>query len=133
MKRVYITFLLSIIFVGCNRIHINNAESLLNASLEGKVRYLTSEEYWQTYGGDGYRVEIYQILDEVYLVTKSLNEHFDTFDCRQQNDTNGMSPDYIQFIENGAGYYRKVWKETEINELVIDTINNKMIYYYCYL
>lgn len=133
MKRLYITLLLSIVLVGCNRSHLNNAECLFNASLGGKVRYLTSEENWQTFGGDGFRVEIYQILDEDYLVTKSLNGHFDTFDYRQQNDANGMNPDYLKFIENGAGFYRKVCKKTEINELVIDTINNKMIYYYCYL
>ena len=133
MKKLYLIVLLGIVLVGCNRSHLNKAEALLNASLSGKVSFLTSEESWQSFGGDGYRVEIYQILDTDYIVSKSLNEHFDSFDYRQQNDSTNMSSDYSKFIENGAGFYKRVKKENEINEVLIDTINNKMIYYYCFL
>ena len=80
MKKFAIIILLSIVLFGCSRSHLNDVETILNTSLNGKVCYLTSEEYWQTFGGDGYRVEVYKILDTEYLKSKCENENFNTFD-----------------------------------------------------
>ena len=100
----------------------------MNTSLNGKVCYLTSEEYWQTFGGDGYRVEVYKILDTEYLKSKCESDNYDSFD-----NNLSINPEYSKYINNGAGYYKRIYRESEIIELTIDTINNKLIYYYCYL
>ena len=128
MKKLAIIIFLSIVLLGCSRSHLNDVETLMNTSLNGKVCYLTSEEYWQTFGGDGYRVEVYKILDTEYLKSKCESDNYDSFD-----NNLSINPEYSKYINNGAGYYKRIYKESEIIELTIDTINNKLIYYYCYL
>ena len=128
MKKLAIIIFLSIVLLGCSRSHLNDVETLMNTSLNGKVCYLTSEEYWQTFGGDGYRVEVYKILDTEYLKSKCESDNYDSFD-----NNISINPEYSKYINNGAGYYKRIYKESEIIELTIDTINNKLIYYYCYL
>ena len=128
MKKFGIITLLSIVLLGCSRSHLNDAETLINTSLSGKVCYLTSEEYWQTFGGDGYRVEVYKILDTEYLKSKCEKENFNTFDKNVI-----INSEYSKYIVNGAGYYKRIDRDSKIIELTIDTINNKLIYYYCYL
>lgn len=128
MKKLAIIIFLSIVLLGCSRSHLNDVETLMNTSLNGKVCYLTSEEYWQTFGGDGYRVEVYKILDTEYLKSKCESDNYDSFD-----NNISINPEYSKYINNGAGYYKRIYRESEIIELTIDTINNKLIYYYCYL
>ncbi|MBQ3323305.1 MAG: hypothetical protein IJG81_00495 [Muribaculaceae bacterium] len=128
MKKLAIIIFLSIVLLGCSRSHLNDVETLMNTSLNGKVCYLTSEEYWQTFGGDGYRVEVYKILDTEYLKSKCESDNYDSFD-----NNLSINPEYSKYINNGAGYYKRIYRESEIIELTIDTINNKLIYYYCYL
>lgn len=128
MKKLAIIIFLSIVLWGCSRSHLNDVETLMNTSLNGKVCYLTSEEYWQTFGGDGYRVEVYKILDTEYLKSKCESDNYDSFD-----NNLSINPEYSKYINNGAGYYKRIYRESEIIELTIDTINNKLIYYYCYL
>lgn len=128
MKKLAIIIFLSIVLFGCSRSHLNDVETILNTSLNGKVCYLTSEEYWQTFGGDGYRVEVYKILDTEYLKSKCESDNYDSFD-----NNLSINPEYSKYINNGAGYYKRIYRESEIIELTIDTINNKLIYYYCYL
>lgn len=128
MKKLAIIIFLSIALLGCSRSHLNDVETLMNTSLNGKVCYLTSEEYWQTFGGDGYRVEVYKILDTEYLKSKCESDNYDSFD-----NNLSINPEYSKYINNGAGYYKRIYRESEIIELTIDTINNKLIYYYCYL
>lgn len=133
MLTASLTIISCLFMSSCNRNHLYDAGILLNASLDGKVKYLSSDESWQSFGSDGHRVEVYQIIDLDYLVTKSANEHLDTFDNRQQNDSSITNPDYSKYIENGAGFYKSVWNENKMSQIVIDTINNKMIYYYCFI
>lgn len=128
MKKLAIIIFLSIVLLGCSRSNLNDVETLMNTSLNGKVCYLTSEEYWQTFGGDGYRVEVYKILDTEYLKSKCESDNYDSFD-----NNLSINPEYSKYINNGAGYYKRIYRESEIIELTIDTINNKLIYYYCYL
>lgn len=128
MKKLAIIIFLSIVLLGCSRSHLNDVETLMNTSLNGKVCYLTSEEYWQTFGGDGYRVEVYKILDTEYLKSKCESDNYDSFD-----NNLSINPEFSKYINNGAGYYKRIYRESEIIELTIDTINNKLIYYYCYL
>lgn len=128
MKKLAIIIFLSIVLLGCSRSHLNDVETLMNTSLNGKVCYLTSEEYWQTFGGDGYRVEVYKILDTEYLKSKCESDNYDSFD-----NNLSINPEYSKYINNGAGYYKRIYRESEIIELTIDTINNKLIYCYCYL
>ena len=39
----------------------------------------------------------------------------------------------IKFINNGAGFYKTIWKGGNIETVVIDTLNKKFLYCYCFI
>ena len=56
-------FILCFIFIACERASLKRAENLLNFSLNNSVCFLQKHEYWNDFNGNGFRVEVYNILD----------------------------------------------------------------------
>ncbi|TAM92958.1 MAG: hypothetical protein EPN39_21210 [Chitinophagaceae bacterium] len=90
---------------------------------------MSKSEHWNNFNGDGYRVEVYKILDPEYFKRK-FNDNFKVFDFRKK-DNPLKNTNYSEYIENGAGFYKSLWNKDEIKTVVIDTVNNKFLYYYC--
>ena len=60
-------FILCFIFIACERASLKRAENLLNFSLNNSVCFLQKHEYWNDFNGNGFRVEVYNILDMNYI------------------------------------------------------------------
>lgn len=113
----------------CKSQHLTDAEKIFNHSLKGKVEYIDKDENWNDFNGNGYRTEVYDILDLSYINEKSKEENFKSFDFKNiDNPLNNT--EYSKFLKNGAGFYKTVWLEDEIKTVVVDTLNNKFIYYH---
>lgn len=113
----------------CKSQHLTDAEKVFNHSLKGKVEYMEKDENWNDFNGNGYRTEVYSILDLNYIKEKSKQEDFKSFDFKSiGNPLNNT--DYSKFLKNGAGFYKTVWLEDEIKTVVVDTLNSKFIYYH---
>lgn len=113
----------------CKSQHLTDAEKIFNHSLEGKVEYIEEDENWNDFNGNGYRTEVYSILDLKYINEKCKEEGFKLFNFKNiDNPLNNT--EYSEFLQNGAGFYKTLWLEDEIKTVVVDTLNNKFIYYH---
>lgn len=119
-------------FSSCTNNHLSDAEKIVGYSLKGKVEFLNKDEKWNDFNGNGYRVEVYKILDTTYFINKPIKEGFKSFDFNK-TDNPLNNTDYSEFIENGAGVYKTVWIGDDIKIIVVDTVNNKFLYYYSYM
>lgn len=113
----------------CESQHLIDAEKIFNHSLEGKVEYIEKEENWNDFNGNGYRTEVYRILDLNFIKEKSKEEDFKLFDFKN-TDNPLNNTEYSKFLKNGAGFYKTIWLEDEIRTVVVDTLNKKFVYYY---
>lgn len=130
---------LCLILLGCSSNHLNNVEEMLNSPVKDKMEYIgVVEEQWDNFHGDGYRIEAYKILDVDFINDLAKNSHLKKFDCSSDNDVlnNSHFAKHIitKHIINGAGYYISA-ENAEHNEeriIVIDTVNNQLLYSYSY-
>ena|SRR5690554_542268 len=124
--------IISFMFASCTNNHLSDAEKIVGYSLKGKVEFLNKDEKWNDFNGNGYRVEVYKILQSSYFKERYTKEDFKSFDFKNiDNPLNNT--DYSEFITNGAGFYKTVWIEDDIETVVIDTVNNKFLYYYSHM
>lgn len=80
-------FILCFIFIACERASLKRAENLLNFSLNNSVCFLQKHEYWNDFNGNGFRVEVYNILDMNYIRNMSEKSHLKSFNCNKKYDT----------------------------------------------
>ncbi|RRC96768.1 hypothetical protein EII32_11070 [Prevotella sp. OH937_COT-195] len=130
--RNFTLFILCIIFIACERSSLKRAENVLNFPLNNSVCFLQEYEYWNDFNGNGFRIEVYNILDMNYIRNMSEKSHLKSFNCNKKNDELRNS-EYSKFINNGAGFYKTIWKDDNIETVVIDTLNKKFLFYYCFL
>lgn len=76
-------FILCFIFIACERASLKRAENLLNFSLNNSVCFLQKHEYWDDFNGNGFRVEVYNILDMNYIRNMSEKSHLKSFNCNK--------------------------------------------------
>lgn len=132
--RQLIILSLCLIMSGCTSNHLRNVEETLNSPLKDKVEYIgIVEEQWDDFHGDGYRIEVYKILDVDYINELAKNNYLKKFDTGNDNDVFNNTH-LAKHIINRAGYYRDI-ENAEHNEqrtIVIDTVNNQLIYSYIF-
>src|SRR5690554_4345320 len=126
----FITVLIvSLMFTSCINKHLKDVEDIFGYSLKDKIEYLSKDEKWNDFNGNGFRVEIYEIIDLNYFKDKSLYKNFKSFNFKDNNNPLGNT-DYSKYIQNGSGYYKTIWFENKIKTIVVDTTNNKFLFYY---
>ena len=125
---------LCLILLGCSSNHLNNVEEMLNSPIKDKLEYTgVVEEQWDDFHGDGYRIEAYKILDVDFINDLAKNSHLKNFDRISDNDVLNNTH-FAKHIINGAGYYISA-ENAEHNEeriIIIDTVNNQLLYSYSY-
>ena len=125
---------LCLILLGCSSNHLNNVEEMLNSPIKDKLEYTgVVEEQWGDFHGDGYRIEAYKILDVDFINDLAKNSHLKNFDRISDNDVLNNTH-FAKHIINGAGYYISA-ENAEHNEeriIIIDTVNNQLLYSYSY-
>lgn len=121
--------IISLMFSSCENKNLSDVEKFFGDSLIDKVEYLSSDEKWNDFNGNGFKVDVYEIIDLNYIKDKSVYKNFKTFNFNEsKNPLNNT--DYSKYIENGSGFYKTIWLENEIKTIVVDTTNNKFLYYY---
>ncbi|WP_417354154.1 hypothetical protein [Flavobacterium sp.] len=121
--------IISLMFSSCVNKNLSDAEKFFGDSLIEKVEYLSSDEKWNDFNGNGFKVDVYEIIDLNYIKGKSVDKNFKTFNFNE-NINPLDNTDYSKYIENGSGFYKTIWLENEIKTIVVDTTNNKFLYYY---
>ncbi|WP_417369485.1 hypothetical protein [Flavobacterium beibuense] len=121
--------MISLMFSSCVNKNLSDAEKFFGDSLIDKVEYLSSDEKWSDFNGNGFKVDVYEIIDLNYIKDKSADKNFKTFNFNE-NINPLDNTDYSKYIENGSGFYKTIWLENEIKTIVVDTTNNKFLYYY---
>ena len=125
---------LCLILLGCSSNHLNNVEEMLNSPIKDKMEYTgVVEEQWDDFHGDGYRIEAYKILNVDFINDLAKNSHLKKFDRSSDNDVLNNTH-FAKHIINGAGYYISA-ENAEHNEeriIIIDTVNNQLLYSYSY-
>ncbi|MBF1418245.1 hypothetical protein [Prevotella histicola] len=129
MRNLTLLFL-CFIFIACERPSLKRAENLLNFSLNNSVSFLQKHEYWNNFNGNGFRIEVYNILDMNYIRNMSEKSHLKSFNYNKKYDAIRNS-ECGKFINNGAGFYKTIWKGDNIETVVIDTLNKKFLFCYC--
>ena len=124
--------ILCLIFIDCERPSLKRAENLLNFSLNNSVSFLQKHEYWNDFNGNGFRIEVYNILDMNYIRNMSEKSHLKSFNCNKKYDAIRNS-ECGKFINNGAGFYKTIWKGDNIETVVIDTLNKKFLFCYRFI
>jgi len=116
-------------FSSCENKNLSDAEKFFGDSLIEKVEYLSSDEKWNDFNGNGFKVDVYEIIDLNYIKDKSVDKNFKTFNFNE-NINPLDNTDYSKYIENGSGFYKTIWLKNEIKTIIVDTTNNKFLYYY---
>lgn len=116
-------------FSSCVNKNLSDVEKFFGDSLIDKVEYLSSDEKWNDFNGNGFKVDVYEIIDLNYIKDKSVDKNFKTFNFNESKSPLNNT-DYSKYIENGSGFYKTIWLENEIKTIVVDTTNNKFLYYY---
>ena len=110
MRNLTLLFL-CFIFIACERPSLKRAENLLNFSLNNSVSFLQKHEYWNDFNGNGFRIEVYDILDMNYIKNMFEKSHLKSFNYNKKYDAIRNS-ECGKFINNGAGFYKTIWKVT---------------------
>lgn len=121
--------IISLMFSSCENKNLSDAEKFFGDSLIEKVEYLSSDEKWNDFNGNGFKVDVYEIIDLNYIKDKSVDKNFKTFNFNE-NINPLDNTDYSKYIENGSGFYKTIWLKNEIKTIIVDTTNNKFLYYY---
>lgn len=129
IMKLITVLIISLMFSSCVNKNLSDAEKFFGDSLRDKVEYLSSDEKWNDFNGNGFRVDIYEIKDLNYFKDKLIDKNFKTFNFNENNNPIDNT-DYSKYIENGSGFYKTSWLENEIKTIVVNTTNNKFLYYY---
>ncbi len=123
----FLKLLLLISLFSCLFSPINNIEKFSGLSLKKNFISIKDTSQWIDFNGNGFRLIVLKpenqgafqsVIDEA----KRLN--YKNFDARKFTN-----PEIAPYVKNGKGYYKFSWQEDEIQSIVIDTINSKIIYY----
>jgi hypothetical protein len=128
-KNKILMLLVSMFLFGCSSHNVKEIEKMIGFAVYGKIKYETKTEQWDNFHGDGFKVIVYKIKDLDYFIQHIKADKFNKFDF---NDPNNPLVDWdvMPFITNGKGFYISVFTDREYRLIVIDLINQKLIYNY---
>lgn len=115
--------------LGCKRYDIDELEKLFNLPLKNKLEFVTVDEQWNDFNGDGEKVVLFKIdkteAKKLYAIAKAQG-----FKEINTNSTiENFTERELKYI-NGHVLYKTHYKEDEARRLVIDSLNAKVTYYY---
>src|SRR5699024_2984928 len=98
MRYVIFLMLCPMFLFSCKENHLSQAEKIFGYPLKGKVEYLSKNEKWNNFNGNGYKVEVYKILDLEYFKNKFKDSEFKKFDFKLKGNplSNTNYSEYIQ-------------------------------------
>lgn len=100
---------------------------MVGTSLNGKIKYERSNQYWIDFGGDGYRVAEYSVLD--HSIIKNFGDDFSHYEYI--SDSISAKLELCSYLNQTAGFRKRVEGKGGLIETVYyDTINQKLIYYF---
>ena len=116
---------------GCSVRNKVVVEEICGFKVKTKINFLEEHENWM-FGGDGHKTTIYSINPENlnYILYNARLNNFEPFD-----NSNNPFPNYEikPYIKNGRGLYKSIFEENVYKSVLIDSVNQKLIYSICIL
>jgi len=125
MKYLKLLFLIS--FFSCSFSPINHIEKFSGLSLKNNFISIKDTSQWVDFNGNGFRLIVLKPENQAAfhsIINEAKHLNYKNFDAREFTHSE-MAP----YIKNGKGYYKYSWQNDEIQSIVIDTINSKIVYY----
>lgn len=116
---------------GCFNPQIERIEIITGLDLS---EYLTKQDernQWNDFNGDGYKVILYKIDNYIIeeLVASARNKKFKYYDEDDYESSSFLSNSkFTTLLNNSKGFYKTIWGNNEIETVIIDTTDNKLIY-----
>lgn len=141
-RHIIITSLIIFVqlFTGCKKYNIETIEDFTHLELSDRITFMERIDEWENFQGDGTAIFLFNIKkDSIDLI---LNE-VDKDKWLPLNKKSDLVP--VDILSDAAnkkytfgkmqGYYLKIEDnvKNEIRVAVIDTCNNRFIYYYVFL
>lgn len=114
---------------GCKRYNTDEIEKYFNLPLNENLEFVTIDEQWNDFNGDGEKVVLFKTDKEqaqkLYDIAKSQGFK----EVNTNSATENFTKRELKHI-NGNVLYKTLFIENEVMTLVIDTLNGKVSYYY---
>lgn len=138
LNRIVI-ILFTLTFFSCTEYNMNEIEKYSGLSLENKITYNNRIKEWDNFKGDGCAFLIFDIKKTYRedLKNKVKNKKWNEFgiDSNSPNfsseiDISKHREEVSEYLHNAKGFFLREQTEKEIRNILIDTTNNRLIYYY---
>lgn len=136
-KIVIILFTLT--FFSCTKYNINEIEKYSGLSLKNKIAYNNRIEEWDDFQGDGCAFLVFDI-NKAYkedILNEVKNKKWSGFGTDPNNpnfsseiDISQHREEISEYLYNAKGFFLREQTEKEIRNILVDTTNSRLIYYY---
>ena len=114
---------------GCKRYDTDEIEKFFNLPLKDNLEFVTVDEQWNDFNGDGEKVVLFKIdkteAKKLYIIAKAQGFK----EINTNSATENFTKRELKYI-NGNVLYKTHFKENEVRTLVIDSLNGKVTFYY---
>ena len=126
-----LTYLLIIALIfSCENI-TDRIEEFSHFNIRHKFIIIHTEERWNNFNGNGYRLIIMRPLNKCYfeeIKIKAKNINYQDY-CKDKYNHLNIS----DCVRNTKGLCKEQWDKNEIRSIIVDTINEVLIYYHVIL
>lgn len=113
----------------CKQYNTDEIEKYFNLTLSENLDFVTVDEQWNDFNGNGEKVVLFNInkeqVQKLYVLAKSQGFKEVNID----SVTEKFTKIELKHI-SGNVIYKTIFIENEVRTLVIDTLNGKVSYYY---
>lgn len=117
------------LLIGCGNNSITKIERFCGFKVGENLILIEKQENWNEFNGDGYKYKVYKVERLIDSIDeKAIENGFKKFNSNIENPFS--KSEFNSQTKNSIGFYKTQWEEQKTTTVVIDTINQKIIYYY---
>ncbi|NDW19460.1 hypothetical protein D0T53_11145 [Dysgonomonas sp. 216] len=126
----------------CKKYNIDRINTFVGSDIGNKINFIKKYEQWDDFQGDGCSFLIFSIKDEYKKdITENLeNRKWNSYEAsldyplfKSEISFKKNEKEIIEYLKNGKGFYKREVDCKEVNTIIVDTVNNKLFYYYIFL
>ena len=118
--------LIALSFFSCRDQVQKRIDNILLFSTKGMISRYEKNEQWDGFIGDGYKIESFLITDASLI--DSIRLKYREYDSTWVKE-HFSSCEMYNFLANTSGFYKQTFSENQIEYVIIDTTQMRLLYY----